>query len=511
MTDPALRRAAYRVVVSAFAGTTVPSWLPELVETGLGGICLYGNNLDAGSERTLTLARELAQLSAQLIITADEEGGDVTRLDYGTGSAFPGNGVLGRYDDLDTTTSVARATAARLKTAGIWLDLAPDADVNSDPRNPVIGTRSFGADPHLVARHTVAFVDGLQREGVAACVKHFPGHGDTATDSHRELPCVNADLATLHDRELIPFAAAIAAGTACVMTSHIVVEAIDPGRPATLSHAVLTGLLRKEMGYDGVIVTDALDMAGASADIGVPAAAVAALSAGADLLLLGPDNLGRGPAHTLDTVEAILAAVESGALSADRLIEAAHRVDLLAATYGTGIGVADPAVIEAGCEAGEYAAAAVIGDLDIDLPSGRALVIRIDTGSNLAVGVAPWGDLALSDADVVTVDERLAEITTLVAHPGPVIVVGRRLDAEPRVFEWLAELARRRPDTLVVELGWPGPRLSALPRTVLGWGSSPACAHAVGRAIERARPQSPETSSARDILGTRDTLDRRAR
>ena len=163
------------------------------------------------------------------------------------------------------------------------LNLAPVADTNTNPRNPVIGVRSFGSDPELVARHVAAFVAGTQRQGVAACAKHFPGHGDTAVDSHRELPTVGGDLASA----LLPFRAAVAAGVQAVMTGHLLVPGLDDA-PATISPPILSGLLRAGLGFDGLIVTDALEMRG-SAGRGVPEAAVLALAAGADALCLGHD------------------------------------------------------------------------------------------------------------------------------------------------------------------------------------------------------------------------------
>lgn len=481
----AVRRAAHRVVLGAFDGTDVPAWVPEVVDAGLGGICLYGNNLSAGPEAVVDLARTISASAPSLVLALDEEGGDVTRLHYTTGSPYPGNAVLGRVDDLATTHAVAAAIGAELKDAGVWLDLAPDADINSDPRNPVIGTRSFGADPDLVARHTAAWVEGLQAHGVAACVKHFPGHGDTSVDSHLALPRVDADLATLHARELVPFVAAIEAGAATVMTSHLVLPALDPDHPATMSRRILTGLLREELGFDGVIVTDALDMAGASATLGVPAAAVASLAAGADLLCIGPSLRGRGADDILDVVDALVAAVADGALAASRLLDAAARVDALSTAYGTGAVPADPSVVTAGREAGRRAATLATDPVGTLRP-GRPLVLRLESGANMAVGEAAWGDLGLADAEVRTVRGEAPRTDEVVAHPGPLLVVGRAVAADPALWSWVRALVTSRPDTVVVELGWPSPEVASLPRVVRGWGAAQPPSRAVGAAVERA-------------------------
>ena len=189
-TDP-LSRAAAGTLLASFPGERVPAWLLDLIAGGLGGVCLYGSNRGGrpggrGGDRPRRAPRRAGAV--------DEEGGDVTRLEAATGSSVPGNAALGAVDDLDLTRAVAAALGGALRAAGIDLDLAPCADTNTDPANPVIGVRSFGADPELVARHTVAFVAGLQGAGVAACVKHFPGHGGVDVDSHLDLPTLSAPL-----------------------------------------------------------------------------------------------------------------------------------------------------------------------------------------------------------------------------------------------------------------------------------------------------------------------------
>ena len=206
---------------------------------------------------------------------------------------------------------------------GVTLDLAPVADVNTNPRNPVIGVRSFGSEPELVSRHVAAYVRGLQSAGVAACAKHFPGHGDTEGDSHLELPTAAGDLADA----LPPFRAAIGAGVRAIMTAHIRVPELDDA-PATLSRRILQDLLREELGFGGVVVTDALDMKGV-ATVGTECAA-RALAAGADALCLGA---GVGPEPVETAQRAIVEAVRAGRLPKERLAEAAGRVaDMAAAT-----------------------------------------------------------------------------------------------------------------------------------------------------------------------------------
>src|SRR5690606_27403371 len=225
---------------------------------------------------------ELRDLAGDgLIVSVDQEGGGVVRvLDL----PYPPSAMaLGAADDVALTRAVAAATGRGLSAVGIDVDLAPVADVNSNPANPVIADRAFGADPAHVARHVVAFVEGLQAEGVAATVKHFPGHGDTSVDSHLALPTLDLSLEELERRELPPFVAAFRAGVAAVMSAHIVLPRIDAEYPATLSSAVIEGLLRERLGFDGVVFSDALDMRAIADRWGGPESAVLALAAGVDM------------------------------------------------------------------------------------------------------------------------------------------------------------------------------------------------------------------------------------
>src|SRR4029077_581639 len=231
-----------------FTGTVAPDWVLRRAAAGLGGVCLYARNIQ-NPEQLAALTASLHAERPELLIAIDEEGGDVTRLEARTGSSYPGNLALGAVDDIGLTRAVALAMGADLAAAGIDLDLAPVADVNSNPINPVIGVRAFGAEAAQVARQTAAWVAGLEEAGVAACVKHFPGHGDTSIDSHLALPVVNDDPHA--SGALEPFRAAIAAGVRAVMSAHIVVPSID-GVPATISAEVMTGLLRGELGFDGL-------------------------------------------------------------------------------------------------------------------------------------------------------------------------------------------------------------------------------------------------------------------
>src|SRR6201996_3008469 len=293
---------AHAVLLPGFDGFELPDWLEKRLRDGLGGVCLFSMNIESPEQlRALTAAIYAANPLA--LIAIDEEGGDVTRLHSAEGSPFPGNAILGRIDDVERTRAVATTVGEQLREAGVNLNFAPDVDINSNANNPVIGIRSFGADAALVARHSAAWVEGLQSTGVAASVKHFPGHGDTSTDSHLSLPVVDRSLDELRERELVPFVASVVAGTDTVMTSHILLPQVDPDNPATLSRPILQGLLRDELGFTGVIVSDALDMTGASGKTGIPIAAVRAIDAGVDLLCIGTRNTD----EQMDEIEAEIA------------------------------------------------------------------------------------------------------------------------------------------------------------------------------------------------------------
>ncbi|MFD0774546.1 glycoside hydrolase family 3 protein, partial [Streptomonospora algeriensis] len=323
--DPHLDRLANATLLVPFESYDAPRWVLDGLAGGLAGVCLFHNNI-ADTQQVARLNARLAEAAEAPLISLDEEGGDVTRIGQRHGSGYPGNAALGAVDDADLTRTVHRSLGAQLRELGFSLNLAPSADVNTVAENPGIGTRSFGADAEGVARHTAAAVTGLQEGGVAACAKHFPGHGATHQDSHLELPVVDADRELLFERELRPFRAAVEAGVQSVLTAHIRLPELGLTGPATLAPSVVSGLLRTELGFEGTVVTDAIEMEGVSARIGMPEAAVQALIAGCDLLCLGRFVY----AEQVEGIRtAITDAVAQGRLSGERLEEAARRTSRL--------------------------------------------------------------------------------------------------------------------------------------------------------------------------------------
>ena len=288
----ALEDAIGQQFLLSFTGKQPSRDILEAIERRhLGGVVMFrAKNMGSLAElRGLTEALQAAAAKAgrpPLLIATDQEGGQLMAI--GEGTPFPGNMALGATRDEKLAYRVGRALGRELRAVGANVDFAPVCDVNNNPDNPVVGTRSFGEDPKLVARLGAAMVRGIQAAGVAACAKHFPGHGDTASDSHHGTPIIPHDVRRLQRVELPPFRAAVAAGVRMVMTAHIALPALDAGldRPATLSPVVLRGLLRRRLGFEGVIVTDAMDMQAIDQGAGLAVDAIAAVSAGVDLLLL---------------------------------------------------------------------------------------------------------------------------------------------------------------------------------------------------------------------------------
>jgi beta-N-acetylhexosaminidase len=319
-----LGRLADAILIPPFPDMTAPGWMLDALGRGLAGVTLFGQNIAApGQVHALTTTLRAAAAGHDPVIAIDEEGGDVTRVAYADGSPVPGNAALGAVDDIALTQAVYRSTGADLAALGINFDLAPCADVLGRADSPAVGTRSFGADTGLVSRHTAAAVAGLQSAGVAACTKHFPGHGRTGTDSHHAIATIEGSLAELRLVDLPPFEAAIRAGTLAIMPSHLRVPELTGDLPASVSAAAITGLLRGELGFTGVIVSDALEMRATRDMFGIPGAAVLAVAAGTDLLCLGRDG---GEDEYLAVREALVAAVRDGTLDGARLEEAADRV-----------------------------------------------------------------------------------------------------------------------------------------------------------------------------------------
>jgi beta-N-acetylhexosaminidase len=322
MSPTALRRQIGQLLIAGFNGHQVPAELRALAkEFGLGGVILFARNI-AEPEQVADVAFEAARLVPDLPVwvSVDQEGGRVARL-KAPFTEWPPMATLGRSKDVRLAERFARALAAELKAVGITLDYAPVLDVHTNPKNPVIGDRALADKAEDVARLGSAIVRTLQAEGIAACGKHFPGHGDTSTDSHLELPLVEHPPERLREVEFLPFKAAIDAGVATIMTAHVFVPSLDEKRPATLSRRIVTDLLRNELKYEGVILSDDLEMKAIAAEYPVPLAAVLAIEAGCDgALICSGDHDVQAAA-----LEALVHAVEDDRISLTRVEDALRR------------------------------------------------------------------------------------------------------------------------------------------------------------------------------------------
>jgi len=397
--DPGLARLADAILIPPFGGQAAPGWVLDALRDGLGGVTVFGPNI-AGPAQLADLTARLRSAATEPLIAIDEEGGDVTRIGHLVGSRYPGNAALGAVDDVALTRAVYRALGTDLAALGINVDLAPSVDVNTAADNPVIGTRSFGADTDLVARHAAAAVTGLQAAGVAACAKHFPGHGSTRTDTHDTIATVDVSPRVLARRDLPPFAAAIAAGVRAVMPGHLRVPRLTGDLPASLSAAAQTGLLRGELGFTGVIISDALEMRAVSGPFGIAEAAVLAVAAGTDLLCFGRDQ---DQETYLAVRGALAAAAATGRIPPGRLEDAAARVAELrawtAAAALDGTRSASSAASAAseprpadGADVGLAAARRAVRVFGrVSRPAGPPVLVEVVPPANAAVGMVPWG------------------------------------------------------------------------------------------------------------------------
>jgi beta-N-acetylhexosaminidase len=538
--DPVLGRLADAILIPPFPSLDAPGWVLDALGRGLAGVTLFGQNIAApGQVSALTAELRAAAADYDPVIATDEEGGDVTRVAYDDGSPYPGNAALGAVDDVSLTQAVHRAIGLDLAALGINFDLAPCADVLGTADSPAVGTRSFGADTTLVSRHTAAAVAGLQSAGVAACTKHFPGHGRTGTDTHHAIATIEGGLAELRLVDLPPFAAAIKAGTLGIMPSHLRVPELTGDLPATVSAAAITGLLRGELGFTGVIVSDALEMRATRDMFGIPGAAVLAVAAGTDLLCLGRQG---GEAEYLAVREALVAAVRDGSLDGARLEEAADRVARLrgglagarlSGAIGAGAigaGAIPPETISAGAVqrdaviTGSDIAGSEIADPDhpsqestrpgVGLVAARRavrasgprrtldrpVIIEVEPRENIAAGqfgwgLGPWappgsvrrvsssGRPVNGSGDTAGAgDDAVAGILAAAAGRSLVVAV-RDAHRDQRTVALVSALLEARPDLVLVEMGlpfWHPPEGTSYLAT---YGASRASAHAAAELL----------------------------
>ena len=317
-----LKEKVGQLFMLGFTGTEVSKELRELFHAyHPGGVILFSRNLeDAAQAAHLTNALQKLAPTMPLFVSIDQEGGRVARLPKGF-TAFPGQGALGRAGAVDLAYSFAEVTAAELRAIGVNMNLTPVLDINTNPHNPVIGDRSFGDDPLQVETLGLAVIAGHQDNGVMACGKHFPGHGDTAADSHKALPVVSHSIERLREIELRPFVHCFRNGLAAVMSAHVKYPALDPDAPATLSPAIMTDLLRTQLHFEGLALSDDLEMRAILDHYGIEEAAVRSVQAGVNVLIIG-----KTPDEQVAAIDAVYHAVKKGIISELQFQHAVLRV-----------------------------------------------------------------------------------------------------------------------------------------------------------------------------------------
>jgi beta-N-acetylhexosaminidase len=455
--DTVLTRLADAVLIPPFPGPDAPRWVLDALAGGLAGVTLFGSNVAAGPGPMREMTAALQAAAPDALIAIDEEGGDVTRLWYATGSPYPGNAALGAVDDVSLTFDVHAAMGADLADLGVNVNLAPCLDVLAEPANPVVGTRSFGINGVLVGRHGAAAVRGLQAAGIAACVKHFPGHGSTLADSHASLAVVAGELADVLERDVPPFRAAIEAGVLAVMPGHLRVPGLTGTLPASLSADAIA--LIRSMGFSGVVISDALEMRAVSDPFGIPGAAVLAVAAGTDLLCLGRDVSEEG---YLAVRDALVSAVRDGTLAGERLEEAASRVVALRARLaaGSGPGAGGPvagAPARTGAELGLRAARRALRLTGAQPTLANPLVAEIEPLLNMAAGHFHWGLSAWVPADSlwrVVPGDAAADLLKAAAGRSLVLVY-RDAHRSAATRALVSAILTERPDAVLVEMGLP--------------------------------------------------------
>jgi beta-N-acetylhexosaminidase len=317
-----VRRQVGQMAMAGFAGHAIPQDLRSLAkEFDLGGVILFARNVES-PEQVAEIARDAQSLAKELPlwVSVDQEGGRVARL-RSPFTVWPPMLTLGRSGDEQLAARFAKALASELRAVGISLDYTPVLDIRTNPTNSVIGDRALADRPEDVARFGRVIIETLQAEGIAACGKHFPGHGDTTTDSHFELPLIEHPPDRLEAVEFVPFRAAIEAQVAGLMTAHILVPAFDEENPGTLSPAIVDGLLKKKLGFGGMVMTDDIEMKAISARYTTAEATLRALTAGVDVVLM----CGTGQAAQFEALETVVHALEDGTLPLKRAEDALNR------------------------------------------------------------------------------------------------------------------------------------------------------------------------------------------
>lgn len=428
-----------------FGGTVIPDWLKSWLDKGLGGVTLFSSNCPS-LEETAALIAEIRRYSPKVIISIDEEGGDVTRLFVREGSPFPTPAMLGKANDLQLTNDVFFELGKILRQIGVDLNFAPVGDVPVRRENPIVGVRAFSDDFEIVCNHLVQAVAGMQRAGVAACIKHFPGHGGVEEDSHHVLPKLNGSLEELQSTHLAPFLRAIEAKAQSVMVGHIITPALDGENPASLSKKIITDYLKGELGFGGIVVTDALDMGALGGTKKIASSALRAISAGADLLCFS------GLFDQSLFVESSFALIKESAMKdetlAKEIIERSNFLTSWQPPQPEGSSAKQPLPI------GKIAAGFEIhGDVKINKPNVQ--LIELSADPTIAAGFVAWGMRRAISKIGKSVKLESSDSAHKIDPDSQLVVAFRDAYRDKRILNILGKIEQSHPQTIFVDMGWP--------------------------------------------------------
>jgi beta-N-acetylhexosaminidase len=464
-----------RLILSTFSpgfgGAVVPEWIKPWLENGLGSVTLFASNTP-NFETASKLISDIRSYNPDVLIAIDEEGGDVTRLFVREGSRYPTPALLGQCDDEDLTFRSYSSMGAILKSLGVDITYAPVADVVAYENNPIVGVRSFGMSSDVVNRHVLQAVRGLQSSGVSACVKHFPGHGAVLEDSHHDLPRIKISKNDYERIHIQPFKNAIAFGVSAVMIGHLIAECLDPNLPASLSSKILRDYLRSELGFKGLIVTDALDMGALGGPTKIHESALNALAAGADLLCFS--GMGDQSQFVVNSFEWIQSALNRGEISEESLIESSERIGEIRARNLKSTKVEqniDYKELMSGFE--------VLGD--VELSSSAINLVEIGTKPTIAAGDVSWGIHRELRSVGINCEIHASDAENLASKK--LVVAFRDAYRDGPLLATLNRLNQRFPDAIFIDMGWPTREFE--PRNLIrAYGSSAIVSQAVAARIK---------------------------
>ncbi|MEY3318143.1 MAG: hypothetical protein RL540_515 [Actinomycetota bacterium] len=445
-----LDRAILAHFSPGFGGTEIPSWLGPYLENGLGGITLFSSNTPS-IDVAIDIVERIKEQSPEIIVSIDEEGGDVTRLYVPEGSPFPTPALLGRCNDTELTSDSYFELGKVLKTIGVDLNLAPVADVSIEVENPIVGVRSFSGDFEVASRHVMAAISGLRRAGIASCVKHFPGHGGVVEDSHHDLPKLMGSQNQLERTHLKPFINSIQGGVEAVMTGHIVMPALDDKNPASCSRLLTEDYLKRDLGFSGLVVTDALDMGALGGPKKIHLSALRAMKAGADLLCFS--GLYDQSLFVESSLKHIREAVIAKELDSEKVLLSAEKLRSWKSPKPQGSSVRNMPELK------RYLPG-IFTQGEVKIKSDQIQLIEMSADPTIAAGFVGWGLRRALTTAGLKVKLESSDIDLGSVSSGQIVVAFRDAFRDNKVLVAMEKIYRIRPDAIFVDMGWPTLRLN---------------------------------------------------